>query len=363
MHAATDANVAASPDEPAGGVATATVAAAAQAAPAAPWSSLLHRVVARREFGLLCSMLAIIIPISLINPRMLSAANLTALSMDAALLMIVAISQMLVILTRNIDLSIASVIGLSAYVAASTLQAHPDLGIYATLALSCAVGLSCGLINGLIVAYGKVPSIVATLGTLSVFRGCNSLWAGGKQISADQVPVEWLDMTSAKVLGIPSVVVISLLTIALFAFGLRKLAIGREVYAVGSNPAGAALIGIPVKRRIVLAFVLSGLLAGFDGALWASRYATVDARVALGYEFTTVAAVVVGGVALRGGAGTMLGVLLGALTLLVIRNGLTLVRVDPLWLQGIYGLVIIAAISVDAFVLWRSGRQLARRKK
>ena len=107
--------------------------------------------------------------------------------------------------------------------------------------------------------------------------------------------------------------------------------------------------------------MLSGLLAGLDGALWASRYATVDARVALGYEFTTVAAAVVGGVALRGGSGTLLGVLFGGLTLLVIRNGLTLVRVDPLWLQGIFGLVILAAISVDAFVLKRSKKHLAGR--
>lgn len=377
MHAATDASMPtvvageSATKKPAAETAGATpnhlraVEVPATARPTAPstpaWLSATRVLLARREFGLLCSMLAIIVPISIINPRMLSSANITALSMDASLLMIVAISQMLVILTRNIDLSIASVIGLSAYVAASTLHAYPELGVFAALALSCAVGVACGLANGLIVAYGKVPSIVATLGTLAVFRGVNSLWAGGKQISADQVPAAWLDMTSARILGIPSVVIISLLTCALFALGLRWLPSGREVYAVGSNPSGAALIGIPVKRRILGAFVLSGLLAGFDGALWASRYATVDARVALGYEFTTVAAVVVGGVALRGGAGTLLGVFLGALTLLVIRNGLTLVRVDPLWLQGIYGLVIIAAISVDALVLWRSKKHLAGR--
>ncbi len=318
-------------------------------------------IVARREFGLLCAMLAIIIPISLINPRMLSSANITALSMDISLLMIVAISQMLVILTRNIDLSIASVIGLSAYAAASTLHVYPDIGVFAAFALSCAVGAACGLTNGLIVAYGNVPAIVATLGTMSIFRGATSLWAGGKQISADQVPQAWLDMTSARILGVPNVVIISLVICGVFAFGFRWLSIGREVYAVGSNPTGAALIGIPVKQRILGAFVLSGLLAGLDGALWASRYATVDARVALGYEFTTVAAAVVGGVALRGGSGTLLGVLFGGLTLLVIRNGLTLVRVDPLWLQGIFGLVILAAISVDAFVLKRSKKHLASR--
>jgi ABC-type sugar transport system ATPase subunit/ribose/xylose/arabinose/galactoside ABC-type transport system permease subunit len=362
MHAATD-SAAVAAGRPSLAIVANDQAPPVVAKPPPLWSRLLHGLTARREFGLLCAILAIVLPIAIINPRMLSGANLTALSMDAALLMIVAISQMLVILTRNIDLSIASVIGLSAYVAASTLHAHPGLGIAPALALSCLVGLACGVFNGLVVAYGKVPSIVATLGTLSVFRGATSLWAGGKQISADQVPAAWLDMTSIHVMGIPSVVLISVVTVVIFAAGLRWLAIGREVYAVGSNPGGAALIGIPVQRRILLAFAISGLLAGFDGALWASRYATVDARVALGYEFTTVAAVVVGGVSLRGGAGTMFGVILGALTLLVIRNGLTLVRVDPLWLQGIYGLVILAAISVDAFVLRRSRRQMTARRK
>ena len=116
---------------------------------------------------------------------------------------------------------------------------------------------------------------------------------------------------------------------------------------------------MPVRRRLVWTFSLAGLLGGFDGALWASRYATVDARVAMGFELTVIASVVVGGVAIRGGAGTVLGVALGAITLLVIRNGLTLVRVDPLWLQGVYGLVILMAVTADAFIVGRAGR-LAR---
>ena len=110
------------------------------------------------------------------------------------------------------------------------------------------------------------------------------------------------------------------------------------------------MIGIRTGRRVLGAFTLAGLLAGFDGALWASRYATVDSRAALGLEFTVIAAVVVGGVAIRGGSGTILGASLGVLMLLVVRNGLTLIRVDPLWLQGVYGLVILVAIGIDAIV-------------
>jgi ribose/xylose/arabinose/galactoside ABC-type transport system permease subunit len=267
---------------------------------------------------------------------------------------------MLVLITRNIDLSVASIIGLCAYGAASVIHAHPGIGIAGALSLSCIIGLACGIANGLVVTIGRVPAIVVTLGTMSIFRGVDSLWTGGKQISADQVPQAWLDVTSAKLLGVPTVVVIALIALVVVGYALRHLAIGREMYAIGSNPSGARLVGIPVERRILTAFALAGLLAGFDGALWASRYATVDARVASGYELTVIASVVVGGVAVRGGSGTLAGVVLGSLMLLAIRNGLTLVRVDPLWLQGVYGLVILLAVGIDALIARRV--HLARKR-
>ncbi|MBV8224203.1 MAG: ATP-binding cassette domain-containing protein [Verrucomicrobia bacterium] len=317
----------------------------------------LRKVFARRELGLIVAMGAVVIPVSAINPRMLSGSNLVALSMDAALLSIVAAAQMLVIITRNIDLSVASIIGLSAYISADTLRAHPGLHIFFALLLACGVGLGCGLINGLVVTVGRVPAIVVTLGTLALYRGFDSLIAHGKQISADQVPPAWLDLTGRSVVGIPGVAVIALVVLLVLAFVLRNLAVGRELFAIGSNPEGARLIGVPVQRRVLGAFAVGGLLAGFDGALWASRYATIDARVASGFELTVIAAVVVGGVGIRGGSGTILGIALGGLTLLVIRNGLTLVRVDPLWLQGVYGLVILAAITIDAFVARSSRRE------
>jgi rhamnose transport system ATP-binding protein len=325
---------------------------AAEAETSAP--SLFRRVFARREFGLVAAMAAVVIPVTLINPRMIGSENLTAIAMDAALLMIVAVGQMLVMLTRNIDLSVASVIGLSAYGAASFMHNHLATPALAGVAVASLIGLGCGLMNGAVVTLGGVPAIVVTLGSLAIFRGFVSLWAGGKQISADQVPQAWLDLTSARVLGVPAVILIALATLSVIGVILRRRPTGRELYAVGSNPDGAALIGIRTTLLVLGAFAAAGLLAGFDGALWASRYATIDARVAMGFELTVIASVVVGGVALRGGAGTVLGVALGALTLLVIQNGLTLVRVDPLWLQGVYGLVILAAVAIDALVRRRS---------
>jgi rhamnose transport system ATP-binding protein len=319
-----------------------------------------RRFFERREFGLVAAIAAIVIPVAAINPRILSASNLIALFMDVALLMIVAAAQMLVVVTRNIDLSVASVIGLSAYGSAHALQAHPELPIVGALLLAGGLGLACGLVNGLVVTLGKVPSIVVTLGTMAIFRGVDSLWTHGKQISADQVPQAWLDLSGERVMGVPGLILLVLGLMLAIGFVLHSMPIGREFFAIGSNPSGAELIGIRVGRRVLSAFVVAGLLAGIDGGLWASRYATVDARVATGFELTVIAAVVVGGVAIRGGAGTVLGVALGALTLLTIRNGLTLVRVDPLWLQGIYGLVILAAVTIDTVIARRS-RKLAHR--
>jgi len=315
--------------------------------------SRTRRIVAQREVGLVCAMAAVVIPVTLINPRMIGGENLTAIAMDAALLMIVAVGQMLVMLTRNIDLSVASVIGLSAYGAASFMHNHQASPVLMGVGVASLIGLGCGLLNGLVVTLGGVPSIVVTLGSLAVFRGLVSLWAGGRQISADQVPQAWLDMTGARVLGVPAVVLIALAALVAIGAILHRLASGREIYAIGSNPDGAALIGIRTTLLVLCVFAAAGLLAGFDGALWASRYATIDARVAMGFELTVIASVVVGGVAIRGGAGSVLGVALGTLTLLVIQNGLTLVRVDPLWLQGVYGVVILAAVAIDTVV----GRQ------
>jgi rhamnose transport system ATP-binding protein len=325
--------------------------------------ALFRKLFARRELGLIIAMAAVVIPVSAINPRMLSGSNLIALSMDAALLSIVAAAQMLVIITRNIDLSVASVIGLAAYISADTLRAHPGLNILLAVGVACSVGLGCGIINGLVVSLGRVPAIVVTLGTLALYRGLDSLVAHGKQISADQVPTAWLDLTTGSFVGIPGVAVIAAAVLLMLALVLRYLSVGRELFAIGSNPAGARLIGVRVQRRVLAAFACAGLLAGLDGALWASRYATIDARVASGFELTVIAAVVVGGVGIRGGSGTILGIVLGGVTLLIIRNGLTLVRVDPLWLQGLYGLVILGAITIDALVARRSLRKTAETEK
>ncbi|WP_149180195.1 ATP-binding cassette domain-containing protein [Streptomyces sp. TRM49041] len=321
--------------------------------------SVLARIRSRRETGLLMALLALTLPLSLLNPQFLSLGNLTDLAVSASLLGTVALGQLLVMLTRNIDLSVSSVIGLTAFASALLIKEHPGLPIVVPVLLACAVGLACGAFNGLIVSYGQVPSIVATLGTLALFRGIDAMMSAGKQVAAGEVPAAWLEWTAAKPLGVPMLIWVSLVLFVAAGFALGRTRRGRELYASGSNPAGARQIGIPVDRHVLGAFAVSGLLAGLVGALWASHYGTVDGQAAYGLELTVIASVVVGGVALRGGYGSVQQVALGTFALLVIENILTLVRVDSRYLQAVFGAVILVAVSLDAVLARRRSHRRA----
>jgi ABC-type sugar transport system ATPase subunit/ribose/xylose/arabinose/galactoside ABC-type transport system permease subunit len=316
----------------------------------------LNRLASRREAGLFAALLAVVIPISALNASFLHTSNLEAVSTYAALIGIVALGELVVMLTRNIDISVASVIGLTAYIAASTIKSNPQLPLIVPVLVACGIGLACGLVNGVIVGYGGVPSIVVTLGTLAIYRGVDSIVSNGKQVAVADVPNSWLDLTVGSVIGVPRLVWLAFALFAAVGCLLRWTSRGREIYAVGSNPAGARLIGVPLGRRVLMAFALCGLLAGFDGALWASHYGTVDGQLAYGLELTVVASVVVGGVALRGGRGSVAGVALGTFILLAIQNALTLARVDPEYLQAFFGAAILAAVVLDVIVTHRVQR-------
>ena len=312
----------------------------------------------------MAAILAVAVPVTAINPRFSGYGNLAAISTDVALLAIVALGEMLVMLTRNIDVSVASIIGLSAYSSAAFMSMAGDAPLIAGILVAVAVGLACGVINGSVVTIGRVPSVVVTFGTLAIFRGLDSLAANGNQVSADEVPAGWLAMTSTRIAGIPPIVLVGIAVVVIGAWILRSRPAARELFMAGSDPEAARVNGVRVDRRVLGAFAVAGALAGLAGALWASRYATIDARVATGYELTVIAAVVVGGVSLRGGSGSVLGVVLAATLLLVVQNGLAVVRVDPLSLPAVYGAVILAAVGIDTLVGRRSaGRFTLRRAR
>ena len=239
------------------------------------------------------------------------------------------------------------------------MHLHPEAPVVAGVAVACAVGLACGLLNGVVVTVGNVPAIVVTLGSSRGLSRNRHLSPAASRSALPSVPQSWLDLTGTRIAGIPTVVVIAVVTLVLLSLALRLLAVGREatqsarIRRERSRSASAAA-GARVLRHLRPPRRLGR-------GTRASRYATIDARVATGFELTVIAAVVVGGVAIRGGAGSVLGVALGSVLLLVIQNGLTLAWVDPLWLQGVYGLVVLIAVAVDALVgrhAWQRLRSL-----
>ncbi|OFE17180.1 hypothetical protein BA895_17100 [Humibacillus sp. DSM 29435] len=320
-----------------------------------PW---WRKIVARREFGLFAAILLVLLPLGIINPNLLSPSNIGDLGVTTALYGVACLGQMVVMLTRNIDLSLGSIIGLAAYVSASTMSNMPNAPAILGIVVAIGVGLLCGAFNGVIVAYGRVPSIVVTLGTLAIFRGVDAILSDGQQISSGMVPSQWLSWTAGKLLGISLLVWIGLILFLLFAGFLRWTRFGRDIYATGSNPDGADLIGIKTQARTFAAFLISGTLAGFAGAMWASHFATVDGQLAYGLELTLVASVVVGGVSLRGGAGSVSGVLLGTIGLIIIQNAITVARINPSYLQAFFGGAILLTVLIDTILSRRSAQQM-----
>jgi rhamnose transport system permease protein len=225
--------------------------------------------------------------------------------------------------------------------------------------LGLALGAVLGMINGLIVAYGKVPPIITTLGTLSIYRGLIFYYSKGTWINSFELPASFKLLSKGTPLGLPNMVIIAIVVAFIVYYFLNYTRTGRDIYAVGSNPEAATLAGIRKDRIIFLVYVLSGLAAGLAAVLWASRFESAQTNTALGFELQTVAASVVGGVSISGGVGTVPGVILGALLLGIIQNALTIIRISPFWQLAVQGLLILIAIVTDKWILGR----LARRKQ
>jgi rhamnose transport system permease protein len=335
-------------------------------APAAASTRALHSFVTRvaqaREVGLVVVLVAIVAFVGVQQPRFLQLNNLEHILQSVAIIAIVSVGETLVILTRNVDLSVGSVVGFSAFTSATLLKDHHDLNLVVVFLFGCALGAALGALNGVLVAYAGIPAIVVTLGTLYIYRGLDFTVAGGNEVSAYQVPSGFLDIAGAYVLGIPLLVIIAAAIAVVAGYLLRFSRQGRQLYAIGSNPDAAQIIGIHRAQLVFSAFLLTGVLSGFAGVLWASYFATVDSGAASGMELLVIAAVVVGGVNIFGGSGTMLGAMLGAVVLGTIQNALGILRVDQFWLQAIYGAAILIAVTLDALVTRQVQRLLVARR-
>jgi rhamnose transport system permease protein len=314
-----------------------------------------------RELGIVLALAALVIYTTIDNPRFLSGQSIRDNLLNTAILAVMAAGQAVVVITRNIDLSVGSVLGISAFAVATMMSDHQGLPMIVAIVVGLAVGAACGLLNGVLVRYGKVPALVVTLGTLYIYRGITYSWAGGSQVNADELPSHFLRFANDNILGVPWLVLIAVIVVGGVSLMMRNYRAGRELYAMGSSPQAAELAGIKVARNLLGAFLLSGALAGLAGVLFAARFGTVDASAGNGYELNVVAAVVVGGVAVFGGSGTVWGAGLGALLLTVISSALAVLDINQFWQQAIVGALIILAICADRLVAVRIARSLRKR--
>jgi rhamnose transport system permease protein len=322
---------------------------------------LTERVFRVRESGIIVVwMVFVAITVSL-EPRFASQQEAQFILANTTIFALLALGETMVIVSRNVDLSIGSVVGLSAYVSASLFGNVHGIPIVVVFGVGLGIGLAVGVANGLMVAIGRVPSLVVTLATLYIVRGLDILIVGGNEVVAQTLPNAFIEIPRAGVYGVPYLAIVIAVVIGIGAYYLRSYRSGRELYAIGSNPEAARLAGIPVGRRVFTAFAVSGAIAGVAGVLWAAQYQTVDSNAGTGYELTVIASVVVGGVAIFGGSGSAVGAAIGALLLQTINSALYVLGISPFWDQAIAGALLLAAITLDRIISLRLTAALRRR--
>lgn len=304
--------------------------------------------------------LLLLVLVGLRAPGFLSPASLAEVLNDTAILVILALGQMLVILTRSIDLSVAANLALTGMIVALLSTVYPDLPVVFTLLLAMLAGLGMGIFNGLLIWKAGVPPIVVTLGTLSIYRGLIFLLSDGEWVNSHEMSENFLGFPRLELLGLSTLVWVAALVALLSWLLLNHSKFGREIYAAGGNPNAAVYAGISVGRIQFLVFCLSGMLAGLCGYLWVARYAVAYVEIALGFELQVVAACVIGGISIAGGIGSVVGCVLGALFLGVIKNALPIIDISPFWQMGISGAVIVAAVVINSRSEKRKGRLILR---
>ncbi|MBB3930302.1 ribose/xylose/arabinose/galactoside ABC-type transport system permease subunit [Kaistia hirudinis] len=309
----------------------------------------IGRILRQREASVALMIIAVVIFLSFANEYFLTPRNILNVGRQASVVAIVALGQALVIIARGLDLSVGSVLGLSAVVSAFVAQATGNQVL--ALGAGLGTGIVVGLVNGLLFTRLNINPFIATLGTLSVARGLALLITGG-------IPIpyagwaQWLG--AGKIVEVPVSLILMLLLALAFHIFATHTRIGRNIYAIGDSPKAARLAGINVEGTRLLVFVLCGLLAGLGGIILAGNLASANPDLGRGYELDVIAAVILGGTALSGGRGTIYGVVLGALLMALLSNAFVLLGISAHWQVVTKGLVIILAVGIDGF---RRGRE------
>ena len=302
----------------------------------------------RRDLGLAALTAALFLAVTSAFPGFAAPRNLAGLLDDTAILIMLALGQMLVILGRGIDLSIAANLALCGMLAALFNRAWPEAGVAPVFALTLIAGGLLGACNGLLVWKLRLPPIVVTLGTMSIYRGAIYLLSSGAWVNENEMSADFLAFPRGQFLGISVLSWLSLAVAAAFVVALRRMRVARDLYAAGGNPEAANYSGIDPGRMQFLAYTVCGAIAGVCGYLWVARFAVAYTDIALGFELSVIAACLIGGVAIAGGIGTAVGVVLGCLFIGIIRSSLPLVGISAFWQMFINGVVIVLAVLLSA---------------
>ena len=322
---------------------------------------MLKRFITSREALLIGAILLLLALISSRFPSFVAPANLANVFNDTSPLILLAIGQMIVILTKCIDLSVAANLALTGMVVSMVNVAAPGLPIVGILAIAVGLGTLLGMINGILVWKLAIPPIVVTLGTMTIFRGIIFVISDGKWVNSHEMSAAFKAFPRTEILGLPILGWIAIIAVIAFTILMTRTTLGRAFYAAGGNPNAATYAGINVGKTQFWAFTISGALAGLTGYLWVSRFAVSYVDIAGGFELDVVAACVIGGVSIMGGIGTVAGALLGALFLGIIKNALPVVDISPFWQLAISGGAIIIAVALNAQANRERGRIILKR--
>ncbi len=310
-----------------------------------------------RELSLVIIILLVILFFSSNIENYVSGRTFTRISTSIAIITVVAVGQALVILTRNIDLSVGSIVGFAAYFAGQQVSANQDLSPLVVVGIAVGFGALLGGINGFIVSYGRVPAIIVTLGMLAIYRGVLVDYAQAKTITTEMMPTWLIDLPRQNIISIGDVDVRVMVGLALgvmiiFQLCLSSLPFGRRLYAIGSNPDAARIAGLPARRIVLTAYILCGALSGLAGFMFLVRFGTITIAAGQGLELAAIGAVVVGGVNIFGGSGTMFGVLLGAVLIGTLEQSLLRTpQVSEFVRDALLGLFILLAVASDSVIL------------
>lgn len=279
---------------------------------------------------------------------------------DVAIIAVVAMGETLVLLTRNFDLSVGSIVGLTAFFTGKLLTFNPDLAPLGALLFAIGLGASLGIVNGVLVAYGKVPSLIVTLGTLAIYRSILVAYpAGTKNVVTQDLPQWLLDLGGRQLFSlgefdIKPVVAVGVIMLVIFQLLTSYTRFGRRLYAIGSNPEAARVGGLPAQQIVLTAFIICGAMAGLAGFMFLVRYGNLTPAAAQGMELQGIAAAVVGGVSTLGGVGTMVGAMLGALMINLLQQSLLRwLVISTFWVGALLGLMILISVTIDAVILNR----------